>query len=159
MAFNQEAISDLLNAIITGSMATGMFAQTSMHEPKTAPGAGLNCAIWVDTIKPVRSSGLDQTSGLVSFYIRVYNSMLAEPQDDIDPAILNAVSTLMAAYTGDFDFGQIADVRNIDLLGQYGDGLSAQAGYLEIGNKMFRVMVINLPVIVDNMFTQESGVE
>lgn len=157
MTFNADAVSDLFNAIVTGAMDTGIFETVNSHEPKTAPGAGLTCSVWVDSIKPVKSSGLDQTSGLVSFFIRVYNPMLAEPQDDIDPAILSAVSVLMAAYTGDFDFGQVAEVRNIDLLGQYGDGLSATAGYMEISNKMFRVMVLTLPVIIDNLFVQEAG--
>lgn len=157
MTFNSAAIADLYNAILTGSMTLGVFSTTTSFEPKTAPDSGLNCAVWVDSIKPVRSSGLDQTSGLVSFFIRVYNSMLAEPQDAIDPQILGAVSDLMAAYTGDFDFGQVADVRNVDLLGSDSDGLSAQAGYMEIAGKMFRVMVINLPVIVNNMFIQEAG--
>jgi hypothetical protein len=157
VTFNSAAISDLYNAVLTGSMTLGVFSTTSSFEPKTAPDSGLNCAVWVDAIKPITSSGLDQTTGVVSFFIRVYNSMLAEPQDQIDPQILGAVSDLMAAYTGEFDFGHIADVRNIDLLGAYSDGLSAQAGYMEISNKMFRVMVISLPVIVDNMFIQEEG--
>lgn len=156
MSFNSAAVSDLFSAILTDAQTTGLFERVNTHEPKHAPGNGLNCSIWVSDIKPVKSSGLDQTSGLVSFFIRIYNSMLSEPQDDIDPQILSAVSTLMASYTGDFNFGDLADVRNIDLLGQYGEGLSAQAGYMDISNKMFRVMVLTLPIIIDNMFVQET---
>lgn len=159
MAFDAAAVNDLYNVIKTAAMASGLFEDTTTHEPKTAPGSGLNCAVWVDGIKPVKSSGLNATSGVVSFFIRVYNSMLAEPQDDIDPAILTSVTSLMAIYTGDFDFGEVASVRNIDLLGSDGDAMSAQAGYMEIGNKMFRVMVINLPVIVNDLWTQGSGAE
>lgn len=156
MPFNEAAVDDLFNAVVSGAEALGVFERVNTHEPKNTPGAGLTCSIWVDTIKPVRTSGLNSTSGLVSFFVRVYNSMLAEPQDDIDPDIVKAVTTLMGAYTGDFDFGRVADVRNIDLLGTYSGGLSAQAGYMEISGKMFRVMVINLPIVVNDMWTQAA---
>lgn len=154
MAWNDAAVDSLYNAIVAGSMKLGRFEQTRTHEPKNAPGSGLHLAVWLDTIKPVPSSGLDQTSGLVSFFVRIYNPMLAEPQDDIDPQIMKATSALMGAYTGDFNFGAVAQVRNIDLLGQYGDGLAAQAGYMEISGKLFRVMVITLPIIIDNLWVQ-----
>lgn len=154
MAFNEAAVDGLFNAIVSSTAALGYFENVNTHEPKTAPGNGLNCSIWVDTIKPVQTSGLNSTSGLVTFFIRVYNSMLAEPQDDIDPAITKAVTSLMGAYTGDFDFGTVAGVRAIDVLGAYGEGLSAQAGYMEISNKMFRVMVLNLPIVINDMFLQ-----
>jgi hypothetical protein len=157
MTFNEAAVDDVFNQVASAAMQLGVFERVNTHEPKNTPGSGLTCSIWIDTIKPVRTSGLNQTSGLVSFFIRIYNSMLAEPQDDIDPAITKAVSTLISTYTGDFDFGQVADVRMIDLLGAYSSGLSAQAGYMEIGNKMFRVMVLDLPVVINDMFVQVSG--
>lgn len=156
MAFDAAAVDDLFSAVQSAATSLGVFETVNTHEPKNAPGNGLLCSIWVDTIKPVRTSGLNETSGMVTFFVRVYNSMLAEPQDNIDPAITKAVMTLMESYTGDFDFGEVADVRNIDLLGAYGDGLSAQAGYMEIGNKMFRVMVLNLPVVINDLFAQEG---
>lgn len=156
MTFNAAAVGSLYAAVVSGSMALGIFENTAQHEPKSAPQPGLHCAVWLDTIKPVRTSGLDQTSGLVSFFVRVYNPMLSEPQDDIDPDITTAVAALMAAYTGDFNFGGAADVRAVDLLGAYSGGLQAQAGYMEIDRKFFRVMVINLPVIINDMFVQET---
>lgn len=158
MSFNSAAVNDLFNAVVTDALTTGVFETVNTHEPKSAPGNGLRCSVWVDDIRPVRSSGLDQTSCLVTFYIRVYNSMLQEPQDNIDPAILSAICTLMDSYTGDFQLSadSTAEIREIDLLGQFGDGLSAQAGYLDIDNKKYRVMVLSLPVVIDNMFVQES---
>lgn len=155
MTFNAAAVQSLYAAVVSGAMSLGLFEQTSQHEPKSAPGPGLNCAVWMDTIKPVgRASGLAQTSGVVSFFIRVYNPMLSEPQDDIDPQIVTAVTTLMSLYSGNFDFGQLANVRNIDLLGAYSGGMQAQAGYMPIDQKMFRVMVINLPVVINDMWIQ-----
>lgn len=154
MTFNAAAVNALYASVLSGSLSLGIFENTSQYEPKSAPQAGLHCAVWIDSIKPVSSSGLSQTSGLVSFFVRVYNSMLAEPQDDIDPQVVKAVTTLMAAYTGNFDFGAQPGVRAIDLMGAYSTGLTAQAGYMEIDRKFFRVMVINLPVIINDMFLQ-----
>jgi hypothetical protein len=45
-------------------------------------------------------------------------------------------------------------VRNVDLLGAYGAGLSALAGYLNVDNKMFRVVDLTLPLIVNNVWEQ-----
>lgn len=101
-------------------------------------------------IPPV--SGLAETSGRLTLNARIYSSMKQEPQDAIDPNIITAASTLMDAYSGDFTLG--GDVLEIDLLGGYGQALSAQAGYVNQDNRLFRVMEIIIPVIVDNMFIQ-----
>lgn len=156
MTFNSAAVTDLFNAIVTDALTLGIFETVNTHEPKTAPGNGLRCNIYVDTIRPVKSSGLALTSGLLSFYVEIYNSMLQEPQDDIDPAILSAVCALLESYTGDFRLAMdtTADIRMVDLLGAYSEGLSAQSGYKQLDNKMYRVMVISLPVVIDDMFEQ-----
>jgi hypothetical protein len=45
-------------------------------------------------------------------------------------------------------------VRMIDLLGIDGTPLSAMAGYLQIDRKVYRVMDLTIPVIVNDMWTQ-----
>jgi hypothetical protein len=88
--------------------------------------------------------------------------MLQEPQDAIDPNMLAAVTTLLNAYTGDFEFEDpvsglpTADVRSIDLIGMYGRRMEAQSGYLNISNQMMRVMTISLPVIVNDLWSQTA---
>jgi len=59
---------------------------------------------------------------------------------------------LMTSYAADFELG--GNARNIDLLGQTGVQLSAQAGYVEIDNRLFRVMDITIPVIVNDAWAQ-----
>ena len=154
MSFDGAAVRDLLNALVTHAMTLGLFESPQTHEPKSAPGNGLQCSIWVDTIGPVTSSGLDATSGRVVFHVRIYSNMLQEPQDDIDPNILTAVCALLDDYTGQFELGGAGGTRNVDLLGQHGTPLSAQAGYLTIDNRMYRVMVITMPVIINDLFEQ-----
>ena len=79
-------------------------------------------------------------------------AILQHAADAIDPEIMNAVDVLFAAYSGDFDLG--GTVRNVDLEGATGPGLSAQAGYLNQDGKLMRIMDITLPVIVSDLWTQ-----
>lgn len=142
----------IFDRVQSHALATGLFERVNTHEPKNAPGLGLTASIWVDALGPIRSSGLAETSGRVAIMVRVQTNMVAEPQDAIDPNMLAAVSTLLAAYSGDFTLG--ANVRGIDLLGAYGTGLSAQAGYVEQDGTMFRIMDITVPVIVNDIWSQ-----
>ena len=72
----------------------------------------------------------------------------------IDPKVMAAVTDYMGSLSGDFLLGNVGGVRNVDLLGQTGQALDAQAGYIEIDKTVFRVMTIQIPVIINDMFVQ-----
>lgn len=153
--FNQAAVLTLIDNVVSHALTLGVFESANSHEPKSPPGSGLRYAVWADTIMPIAAaSGMASTSGKVVLNGRVYGSMLQKPEDDIDPNIITAVVTLIGAYSGDFDFGET--VRNVDLLGMYGQSLSAQAGYVTIGTAMYRVMTITLPVVINDMWSQNG---
>lgn len=148
-------VSGIFSAVQSHALRLGLFERVNTSEPKSAPGNGLSCAMWMNSVAPARAqSGLDTTTALLVLNVRVYARMLQEPQDDIDLGILDAVDRLMAAYTGDFDLN--GTIRNVDLLGAIGPGLSAQFGYLTIDNTMFRVATIVLPLIVNDLWTQAA---
>ena len=141
-----------LNALVSDAASTGYFARINTHEPKNAPPAGgLTAAIWAQNIRPHRS-GLASTTVRVEWRLRIYKNMLAQPADAIDPEMLDATTELMARYSLGFTLGGL--VRSVDLLGEAGPALSAQAGYLSLGTSMQRVMDITLPVIINDAFTQ-----
>jgi hypothetical protein len=143
----------ILNAIVSHAMGLGIFERVNTSEPKNNPGNGLTAAIWVQHIGPVAAiSGLASTTARIEFTIRLYTNMLAEPQDDIDPVMLEAVDELLNVYSSDFDLGGM--VRNVDLLGAHGNGLSAQAGYINQGGTLYRVMDVVLPVIINDVWEQ-----
>lgn len=146
---------DIIEAACSHAMTTGYFARVNQYEPKSNPGTGLSCAVWVQSLgAALAQSGLNSTSAYFVLNVRIYTSMLAEPQDMIDPTIMEAVDKLMAAYSGDFTLDGL--VRNVDLLGsQAGQGLGGQAGYLSIDNQINRVFTIILPLIVNDAWTQE----
>jgi hypothetical protein len=148
-------IAAITDALESHAAALGYFERVNFAQLTNQPGNGLGCSIWADAIGPARgSSGLDSTSSKLNFMVRLYTSAAAEPIDAIDPEMLRATSALMAAYSGDFDLG--GTIRNVDLLGQFGVPLSGQAGYLELDGKMYRVMTITLPLIVNDVWDQVS---
>jgi len=152
MAFDGAAVRALYDQLVSHALHLGLFENVAGHEPKSAPGNGLWCAIWVQRIAPARSSGLSATSGVVELRARIGASFMQKPEDAIDPNITTAACTLMGEYSGNFTFG--GTVRAVDLLGMAGTSLSAQAGYITIDNRLFRVMEVTVPVIVNDMFAQ-----
>jgi hypothetical protein len=154
MSLNSAAILAAVNSHISN---LGLFERVNNHEPKNAPGNGLSCFIWVNGIHPsTRTSGLSATSGVVVLNARIQASMLTEPYDDLDVNMATCVDGVMASLSGDFDLGESANnVRGVDLLGSEGYGtLDANAGYLNQDNKLFRVMVITIPIIINDIWIQ-----
>lgn len=149
-------ISGLTDAVVSHAMATGRFEKVNGHEPMSAPSSGgLTAGVWVDQVRPVRSSGLASVSCTVTLLVRLYTSALAEPLDAIDPALIAAVDDLCTAYAGDFTLGGL--IRNVDLFGQAnGTGLDVRAGFLREDGTVLRVMTITLPLIVNDLWEEEA---
>jgi hypothetical protein len=145
--------SALLDAVKSHALASGAFERAHTHEPKNAPGSGRTWAAWLQSVGPVPAgSGLAATTARVEFRVRLYTPMLQEPQDEIDPDTMAALDTLMAAYSGDFTLGGL--VKAVDLLGQAGAPLGAQAGYIPQDGKLLRVVDVTLPLIVNDVWEQ-----
>lgn len=148
---------DLFDAIESHALASGEFDSVDTAEPKSAPGTGITCGIWMQAIGPAPdASGLAAVTSRVEFTITLYSAFITEPVDLIDPNLLHATIALMEDYAGDFRLSIISSVsiQSIDLLGAHGTPLQAQAGYVDIDGKMFRVMVITLPVIINDLWTE-----
>ena len=143
----------ILAAVQSHASRTGLVERVLGHEPKSAPGNGISVAVWVQNLRPA-TSGLTSTSVRLELSVRVYTNMLAKPEDAIDANLLEVVDALMGAYSGDFTLGGL--VKNVDLLGAEGEPLSADAGYLEQDSKLYRVMVISLPLIVNDLWSQSA---
>lgn len=156
MAINSQA---LIDDLASHAEASGYFDRVNQHEPKNAPGRGLTCAIWIDAIGPARGlSGLSATTARITFNVRIYSNMLQNPQDMIDPNIMIACDALFEAYSGDFQLG--GDAAWIDLLGVISgharSPLAAQSGYINIDNRVFRVMTITVPIFVNDAWPQAA---
>jgi hypothetical protein len=159
-AFNEQIITDIISTVESLVAQTGRFEIVKKNEPVSAPTAGLMAAIWIDTIVPLRRSAINATSVAFNLRIRAYMPFRAQPYDIIDTEVLAGVAEIMAALSGDLKFSQterIDDmIRCIDLLGGEGSGekLDARAGYLELDRKIYRIMTIRCPIIVNDAFQQ-----
>lgn len=143
----------IIEAVASHAMAAGYFDQVNQYEPKSKPGLGLAAAIWVQDLRPVPAySGLHISSARLLLNVRIYSNMLQEPQDMIDPNMMVAADALMAAYSADFTLDGMD--LHIDLLGQGGESLGGQAGYVNIDNAIFRIFTITVPVIVHDCYEQ-----
>lgn len=150
-------ITAILDAIQSHALTTGYFDAVNGEEPKSPPpNNGITAAVWVQKIGPaIGGSGLSSTSARLAFSVRLYTGMVQEPADMIDPNLMAALDALCAAYSGDFTLDGL--VREIDLLGAYGDPMSAEAGYVIEGGNEFRVLTITLPVVVNDLWDQEQS--
>lgn len=145
-------ITSILDAVVSHALASGHFEAVNGHEPKSLPSGGLTAAVWADRITPVRTSGLTSTSVLVVLNVRLYANAQQEPADAIDPALIDAVDTLCAAYVGDYELGEL--VRQVDVRGQHGQPLDVRAGYIQQDGALLRVLTIALPLVVNDLWEE-----
>lgn len=149
------SVNPIMDAIVSHCLTLGIFENVNKKEPKNPLPNGYHAALWMQGIAPIKGEGgLDQTTVRVELTLRIYGNMLQEPQDEIDPEISNAAELVMSTLHGDFSLGALA--REVDLLGAYGTALSARAGYLTLAQKLYRVMDVTIPVVVDNVWTQAA---
>lgn len=152
---SESWIDPIIDAVVSDVQMSGYFDKVMQHEPKSKPGTGLTAALWCDHIEPLgEQSGLSVTSGRLLFIIQIYQNMLAEPQDDIDPMMMKAVSNLFRRWHDNFDFDLDPVVSHVDVFGMYGEKMKAQAGYVEIDDTLQRVYVIRLPLICNDIWPQ-----
>lgn len=155
MAFNQAAIRGVYNAALSIARELNVFEVVIAHEPKAKPVSLPALAVWTQNLVPVAAvSGLSATSGRLGLRARVYKNFMGTPADRIDPDLIFLTSVLLDAFSGGFTFSGM--VMEVDLLGAYGESLSAEAGYIEHDGTHFRVMEVSIPVIIDSLWTQEA---
>lgn len=154
-ALNDAAVRSLFTQLTSHAATLGLFDRIATHEPKNAPGNGLSLVFWAQKIEPVPSlSGLAETTIRLEVRGRIYTNMLQEPQDAIDPNMVAAAATLISEYSSNFTLGGL--VYAVDLLGEHGEGLLATAGYINQDQRLYRVMELVLPLLVDLAFEQVS---
>lgn len=151
MALNARG---LLNAAAAHAAASGWFDKVNRHEALNVPGRGLSCSLWVQRLRPVAEmSGLNSTTALLVLTVRISSSASKGPQDDLDPAMLDAADALITAYVRDFSLGDL--VEYVDIHGRHGVALDSNAGWIKLdGNSAVRIFDITLPLVIRNLWAQ-----
>jgi hypothetical protein len=156
MPFDQEAISTLFARIVSPCKQIGVFRSSVIqHEPKAAPATTPALALWWSGIGPARGfSGLSATSARIEYRGRVYLNFKSRSEEDIDPLLMTLTSQVIGAFSSAFTLN--GDVAAVDLLGGWGEPLSAVPGYVQHDGQEFRVSELVIPLIVDDVWTQEA---
>lgn len=147
-------IDTLMSELISHAQSLSVFDEVNGHEPKSAPGRGVTAAVWVQDVMPLRSSGLASTSVRLELMWRLYSPMISEAPDAIDPNMIKALDALCGAYSGDFQLD--GAVRQIDLLGAHGDPMRARAGYLNQDGRLYRVIDLTVPLVINDLWEQSA---
>lgn len=148
-------IDSLFAATSSMLQRLGIFDKVNQHEPKTTSGAtGITAGLWMDFAGPA-SSGLASTSAKLIFIVRVYQNFLSEPQDAIDPKVWHAVDLILTELNGNFDM-DLSEVRFVDIFGAEGDAVRAEAGYVDIDNKLHRTVTIFIPMVLNDTWVQSA---
>ena len=125
---------------------TGYFTAVQIGEPKGAIEFDMAASIFMEAISVVETT-LVSPIELHSVTFRVYRNMLAEPISEAETQVSTAVSEFLKSVFANFTLG--STTRCVDVAGQYGSGVGATWGYIDVSGVMHRVCDIALPVIVD----------
>ncbi|HEY5396212.1 MAG TPA: hypothetical protein VIL16_12525 [Trebonia sp.] len=152
--FDGAAIADLMAAVKSVPASLGPYRSSVLfHEPKAAPTALPTVALWAGPIEPIgQVSGLSEVSGRVTVMGRIYAANAMNIDDKAEELLLKLTSDLLGAFAGAFTLNGSA--MCMDLLGAYGQKLSAVPGYLAHDASFFRVSECTFPIIVDPLWTE-----
>ena len=152
MALNTQLYMD---ALISHALASGHFTSVNYVDVGSNPtNEGLAAILWPRRITPVGGrSGLATTSAVMTLVMRIMHSWESDPLGGIDPRMLDAVDALLNAYSGDFTLGGL--IAEVDLLGQYGESLRSDSGWLDMGEgQKFRIVDITIPLVINDVWNQ-----
>lgn len=151
MAFNADSVTTVYDQLVSHAQALGVFdAGVNPAEPWSTPGDGVWCAFTAPAIVALPGqSGLVAVTGRLDFKVIIGCSALMKPPGRADKLVLSAACSLLAAYSGAFTLS--GNVRDLDPL-----SISAQPRYLTMEGHTFRIYEINLPVVVNDLWTEAA---
>lgn len=153
MSYDATLPSRITEGLRTRCLTLGVFENVNGHEPVSAPAVtGLTAAIWVQTIEPSRTSGMNMTSAVFTYNVRGYSRLVMEPLDAIDPNLTDAMAQVYVSLLGGFTLEGIA--MAVDVRGIEGRKMRTEAGYLVQDDSTFRVLTMNVPIIVSDLWTE-----
>jgi hypothetical protein len=154
--FDGPGVLAVYSALTSHAKSLNIFQDVNRHESDNPPAGGAYCSFLLGDGEAIRASGMTATSIRQEFTARIYVLRQQRPLEAIDPAILTSTMLLVAAYSADFTLASVPAglVRNVDLLGATGQGLSWRPGYLEQDGSTYRVMDVLVPLILNDAFAQ-----
>lgn len=154
MADPHDWLTPIVVAARDHALATGRFETVNGHEPDPPViSPGITAAVWPQEGAAVAGPGLRTTGIRQVLWLRLFGAAHSQPRDDIDPAMMAALTHLLAAFHSDLTLGGL--VRTIDIKGAQGQPLSWQAGWTL--DHRLRMITIRLPLVIDQLWQQSTS--
>lgn len=152
--FDGAAVLAVLAAVKTVPAKIGVLRSSVVfHEPRIPPAALPALALWLGPMEPIGAlSGLSEVSGRITVQGRIYICTAEKVSDATEATLLTLQSALLGGFAGAFTLGGTAMM--CDLLGAYGQKLSAGPGYVEYDSAAYRVSEVGVPIIIDPLWTE-----
>jgi hypothetical protein len=148
MSLDTRAILTKLAGI---GKASGLFVKVDKFEPRGQPGNGVTLFLISGPMRAITSSGLNNASLRWQIDGRLYTPMNYEPASELDAVLTAAASKYLEALCAQFTLGGL--VRCIDVFGSDGEPLSATPGYLGQNDKVYRVVTLEIPLLINQQWT------
>lgn len=157
MSLNAGQVSAIIEAVRAHAMSTGLFpGGVTGYEPKSAPASdGVSASVfWGVVYAFPGGSGINSTAWAATLTVRCMKPFINQPESMIDPEVVGAAMSIMAAFSSGFTIGGL--VRNVDIMGEDGIPLGMKMGYLSIDNKQMRVADVTVPLILSQEAVQNG---
>lgn len=144
-----------IDALKSHALSLGHFSSVnSVDVGSTPPSADLTAVVYPNRIRALPSaSGLNSTSVAIDFMMRLIRGMNVDPLGSIDVEMITATDALMNSYSGNFTLGGL--IAYVDLLGQHGESLNADSGFIKLdSDQTFRIVDITIPCIINDVWNQ-----
>lgn len=146
-----------MDKLISHALSLGHLSSVNEVDIASNPGnSDLIGILYFRGARPIGAgSGLNSTSVVVEFTMRLVRSVNTDPLGQIDPQMVDAMDTLMNAYSGDFTLD--GAISYVDLLGEHGQALDADSGFLKITEDLtYRIIDITIPCVIHDVWIQEA---
>lgn len=146
--------ADILGTLLSHAKVIGSIEAARLGEFKSAPPSGVCFAVWVENLGTAPGGhGLATTTGMLSFTARLYKRLkMDKGDDDAELKLTRAADLYLDRLNGDLTLGAIA--RNVDMLGEMGEPMQWDFGYLQIDSDIHRTADLPGRVIVNDAWTQ-----
>jgi hypothetical protein len=106
-------------------------------------------AIWINSTRVFQVT-LSSIREVQSVMVRLFRYHFTSPEEN-EIILADTSARLVEDFCGDFDLG--GTVGYVDVGGAHSDGIGSEWGHVELGNIIYRVADITVPIVINDSAT------